>query len=103
MSQMMATGRTEATSDTNSISPLGATTSTISRARRRTDSSARATARGVKPRFTTARSLVCLGGSVEIIDRIADRRCMSSGSVITWIPQAELNVSWSRVIVATSS
>jgi hypothetical protein len=41
---------------------------------------------GVKPRFTTLRSLVCFGGSVEIIDRMAPMYCMSSGSVITWMP-----------------
>ena len=29
--------------------------------------------------------------------------CMSSGSVITWIPYEELNVSQSRVAAATSS
>ena len=103
MSQMMATGSASATSETNSTSPLGAIVSTMSRARRRTDSSALATIFGVNPRLTTARSLVCLGGSVEIIERMAPRRCMSSGSVITWMPKAELNVSQSRVAAATSS
>src|SRR5262249_37578798 len=58
---------------------------------------------GVKPRFTTPRSLVCFGGSVEIIDRMAVMYGMSSGSVITWIPYAELKVSQSRVAAATSS
>jgi hypothetical protein len=85
MSQMIATGSAAETSETNSILPLAAIASTISRARRRTESSARATIRGVKPRFTIERSLVCLGGSVEIIDRIP-RRSVSSGSVSTWMP-----------------
>ena len=53
--------------------------------------------------MTTERSLVCLGGSVEIIERMAPRRCTSSGSVITWMPKAELKVSQSRVAAATSS
>ena len=85
MSQMIATGSAEDTSDTNSTRPLGAIVSTISRARRRTESSAFATMRGVKPRLTIERSFVCFGGSVEIIDRIA-RRSVSSGSVSTWMP-----------------
>ena len=34
---------------------------------------------------------------------MAPMYCMSSGSVITWIPYAELNVSQSRVAAATSS
>src|SRR5881296_590924 len=62
-----------------------------------------ATIFGVKPRFTTPRSLVCFGGSVEIIDRMAPMYGMSSGSVIAWIPYAELKVSQSRVAAATSS
>ena len=103
MSQMMATGRASATSVTNSASPLGAIASTIRRARSRTASSAFAIIFGVKPRFTTPRSLVCFGGSVEIIERVALMYCMSPGSIITWIPYAELNVSQSRVAAATSS
>ena len=85
MSQMMATGSAEETSETNSTLPLGAIVSTISRARRRTESSAFATIRGVKPRFTMDRSFVCFGGSVEIIERIP-MRSVSSGSVSTWMP-----------------
>ena len=101
-SQMIATGSTEETSPTNSTSPLGAMASTIWRARRRTDSSAWATERGVNPRFTSDRSRVCLGGSVEIIDRIW-KRSTSSASVITWMPAAELNVSQSRLAAAMSA
>src|SRR5207244_12344714 len=56
-----------------------------------------------KPRFTTPRSLVCFGGSVEIIERVALMYCMSPGSIITWIPYAELNDSQSRVAAATAS
>ena len=77
-SQMIATGSTDETSPTNSTSPLGAMASTIWRARRRTDSSAWATERGVNPRFTSDRRRVCLGGSVEIIERIW-KRSTSSG------------------------
>src|SRR5438093_9447500 len=103
MSQMIATGSASATSVTNSASPFGAMVSTIRRARCRTAPSAFAIIFGVKPRFTTPRSLVCFGGSVEIIDRMAPMYCMSSGSVIAWIPYAELKVSQSRVAAATSS
>ena len=99
---MTATGSTEDTSETSSHSPFGAIASTISRARLRTFASARATARGVKPRFTSARSLVCFGGSVEIIERMPSFS-VSSGSVIAWMPYCELNVSQSRVMAATSS
>jgi len=75
----MATGSTDDTSDTNSISPLGHGVDDPRRARRRTDSSVFATMRGVKPRFTMDRSFVCFGGSVEIIDRIPESS-VSSGS-----------------------
>src|SRR5262249_28181609 len=103
MSQMIATGSASAASVTNSASPFGAMLSTIRRARSRTAPSALAIIFGVKPRFTTPRSLVCFGGSVEIIDRMAVMYGTSSGSVITWIPYAELKVSQSRVAAATSS
>ena len=86
MSQMIATGSASATSVTNSASPLAAMASTIRRARSRTAPSALAIIFGVKPRFTTLRSLVCFGGSVEIIDRMAVMYGMSSGSVIAWMP-----------------
>src|SRR5262245_14316058 len=103
MSQMIATGSASATSVTNSASPFGAMESTIRRARSRTAPSAFAIIFGVNPRFTTFRSFVCFGGSVEIIERIALMYGVVSGSIITWIPYAELNVSQSRVAAATSS
>src|SRR4029453_5930936 len=92
-----------ATSVTTSASPLGAMVSTIRRARSRTAASARAIIFGVKPRFTTALSFVCLGGSVEIIERVAPMYWASSGSIMAWMPNAELKVSQSRVAATTSS
>jgi len=86
MSQMIATGSASATSVTNSAWPFGAMASTIRRARSRTAPSAFAIIFGVKPRFTTLRSFVCLGGSVEIMERVAAMYDISSGSIIAWMP-----------------
>ena len=68
MSQMIFSGSVAAISCTKSQAPAGATSATMRRAWARTFSSSAATMRGVKPRFTSLRSLVCRGASMLIMD-----------------------------------
>ena len=60
----------------------------------RTDSSIRATWRGVKPRFTISRNFVCFGASMLIIE--PSHSAISAGMSPTVDVGAEWNVSGSR-------
>ena len=95
MSQMICSGSAAAISVTKSHSPIGATRSTISRRllRERCPRSV-ATWRGVKPRLTISRSLVCFGASMLIIE--PSHSAISGGMSPTVELGAEWNVSGSR-------
>ena len=91
MSQMIRSGSAAATSVTKSISPRGATSSTISAAMRSTASSSRASMRGVKPAETSLRSRAWRGSSMAIIE---PKYSLNSGGLsMIVMPAAELNRS----------
>ncbi len=101
MSQMICKGSAAAISVTKSHSPSGATRSTISFACSRTESSMRATWRGVKPRLTIRRSLVCFGASMLIIE--PSHSAISAGMSPIVDVGAEWNESGSRDTCMTSA
>ena len=102
-SAISAEGSSPATCVTKSQRPAGATAATMPAESSRILGSRRVTWRGVKPRFTRFRSLVCAGGSMfSSIMRFIMRPTGSMSGVMT-PPSHEENVAWSRDTETTSA
>jgi hypothetical protein len=102
-SAITSRGSSAAIAVTKSHSPFGATLSTISRASSRTCGSMRAIMRGVKPRFTSLRRVVCRGGSMWIICCRMSCSSISGMSAFTALPLSEEKSAWFFDTWTTSS
>ncbi len=101
ISDQVISGRRLAIRSTKSPPPVGAASSTTSRAFAAMPSSMRATWRGENAFWTSPRSLVCRGASIARKD--CEASSISSGASANWTPCPEQNRSGSREIERTSS